>query len=142
MTGPEPSARTIILTRVDVPGVDTEELAADDLGEGQFVIRSIPFVDTHLALGDIVACVRVDGRWCVDSVTARGGNSTLRVLPGAVDVVSPLEKLGCRVEVGPAGLIAVNVGPDAPVSGIEEWLTGLAAEGLIDVSPGYLASRE
>ncbi len=141
MAEARPGARSIILTRVDVPGVDTEELAADELGGGQFVVRSIPFVDTRLALGDLVACVLVGGRWHVDSVTVRGGNSTLRILPGAVDVVSPLERLGCRVEAGPAGLIAVSIGPDAPGSGIAEWLTGLAGEGLIDVSPGYTAGR-
>lgn len=142
MSEPASAHRTVILTRGAAPGVISEELAADELGGGHFLIRSIPFVDTRIALGDIVSCRLVDARWQIDSVTARGGNSTLRILPGAVDVVSPLERLGCRVESGPAGLLAVNLGPDAPREGIEEWLSGLVESGLVDMRPGYTAERD
>lgn len=128
-----------ILTSVDAPGVDTEELAARDLGGGLFVVDSIPFLDTSLALGDIVGCVLIDGRWHVDIVSVRGGNSTLRILPHGIDVVSPLLGLGCRVEEGPGGVLAVSVGPDAPASGLSEWLESLAEDGLIDLAPGYTA---
>ncbi len=132
-----------ILTRVDRPGVETEELAARAVGEGRFIITSIPFMDTDLALGDIVDCVHVNGDWHVDSVVVRGGNSTLRILPtGLVDVVSPLLAAGCRVEQGPAGLLAVSVGPDAPYLGITAWLEGLVEAGLIDLAPGYTAGED
>lgn len=127
-----------ILTAV---GEGTEELAAKELGGGRFVIDSIPFLDTSLALGDIVACVLIDGRFHVDAVTLRGGNSTLRILPHGIDVVSPLLGLGCRVEEGPAGLIAVSYGPDAPGEGLTEWLESLAADGLVDLAPGYVAGQ-
>lgn len=128
-----------ILTHVDAPGVDTEELAAKDIGGGLFVIDSIPLLDTELALGDIVQCVLVGERWHVDAVSVRGGNSTLRILPYGIDVVSPLLGLGCRVEEGPAGVLAVSVGPDAPALGLTDWLESLAADGLIDLAPGYTA---
>lgn len=129
-----------IITHVDRPGVDTEELAARSLGEGRFIISSIPFTDTGLALGDIVDCVQLNGAWHVDTVVVRGGNSTLRILPnGPVDVSGPLLGAGCRVERGPVGLLAVSVGPDAPYHGILAWLEGLAEDGLLDLSPGYTA---
>ena len=131
---------TRIITRVDRAGVDTEELRARPVGEGRFIVSSIPFTDVDLALGDIVDCVRVDGEWHVDSVVVRGGNSTLRILPaGPVDVAGPLLDAGCRVEQGPAGLLAVSIGPDGPYQGITAWLEGLVEAGLIDLSPGYTA---
>lgn len=128
-----------IFTTVDAPGVDSEELRAKELSDSQFVVDSIPFVDNGLALGDIVYCVAVNGQMFVDSVVVRGGNSTLRILPHGVDVVSPLLSLGCRVEEGPAGVLAVSYGPDAPGEGLNEWLETLAADGLIDLAPGYVA---
>lgn len=116
-----------------------EQLAARALGGEHYVITSIPFLDVELALGDIVSCRVVDGDLHVDAVSVRGGNSTLRVLPHGVDVVSPLLGLGARLEQGPAGLVAVSLGPEAPAEGISAWLEGLADEGLIDLAPGYTA---
>lgn len=123
-----------ILTTVDIPGVDSEELAARDLGGGHFVVESIPFVDTSLALGDIVACVSVAGRNHVDRVVVHGGNSTLRVLPSFIDVASPLVQLGCRVEEGPAGLLAVSIPPDGPGEGVQAWLEDLREQNLIELA--------
>ncbi|AWB83049.1 hypothetical protein C3B44_10480 [Corynebacterium yudongzhengii] len=117
----------------------SEELAALPAGGNAFVVDSIPFLDTTVALGDIVACVEVEGRLHVDKVLLRGGNSTLRIHAPEVDVVSPLLNLGLRVEQGPAGLVAVALGPDAPAHGLEEWLGGLVDQGLIRVAYGYQA---
>lgn len=128
--------RVVIVTHTKA---GREELAARALGGDLYVVSSIPFLDTNLALGDIVACVLVDDRPHVDAVSMRGGNSTLRILPNGVDVVSPLLGMGCRVEEGPAGLIAVSLGPDAPFEGATAWLESLAEGGLIDLAPGYTA---
>ena len=71
---------TTILTRVAMPGVENEQLAAHNLGGNHFVVASVPFVDVSLAVGDIVECVRVGGNWHVDRVLVRGGASTMRIL--------------------------------------------------------------
>lgn len=131
--------RVRVLTRIDQPGVDSEQLYARPVGEKIYVVDSIPFIDTHLALGDIVECVRVNGVLHVDRVVVRGGNSTVRILAEGVDVVSPLIGLGLRVEEGPAGLVAVAVSPGDPVEGLRAWLETLAGQGLVQVAPGYTA---
>lgn len=131
-----------IITRIDHPGLDSEELAAQPVSGSAYVVDSIPFVDTHLAVGDIVECVSVDGVLHVDRVLVRGGNSTLRILPEGVDVVSPLVGLGVRVEEGPAGLVAVSVAPGDPIEGIQQWLDSLSERGLVHVSPGYQATLD
>ncbi|GAB3946189.1 DUF4265 domain-containing protein [Corynebacterium tapiri] len=126
-------------TVVATCGSTKEELRARALGQGRFVLTSIPFVCADVALGDIVACVKVAQRWHVDRVEVRGGNSTLRILPHGVDVASPLLQLGLAVEEGPAGVIAVNVGPDDPREGLMEWLEQLREQEVVEVSPGYWA---
>lgn len=128
---------TSIFVHVGEAGVDSEELAADELGQGRFVVTSAPFVDKTLARGDIVDAVSMDGRWHVVDVAVRGGNSTLRILPGNVDVITPLLRLGLHVEQGPAGLVAVSLGPTDPINGLMNWL----AEAGVDVSPGYLSEK-
>ncbi|WKD58228.1 hypothetical protein CAPI_08505 [Corynebacterium capitovis DSM 44611] len=133
---------TTIITRVAVPGVDNERLAAHQLGDDKFVVASVPFVDTTLALGDIVECVRVDGQFHVDRVLVRGGASTVRILPGEelpTDIASTLLAFGCQVEMGPGGMLAASIGADCPREGITEWLDGLEDDGVIQQAPGYTA---
>ena len=72
-------ATTTILTRVAIPGVESEQLQAHQIGPNHFVVASVPFVDTTLAMGDIVECVTVGGAFHVDRVVVRGGASTVRV---------------------------------------------------------------
>ena len=132
---------TTILTRVAVPGVESEQLEAHQIGERHFVVASVPFVDTTLALGDIVECVLVGGAYHVDSVVVRGGASTIRVLSeeDADDIAATLLAFGCRVELGPGGMLAASIGADCPREGITEWLGGLEAQGAIQLAPGYMA---
>ncbi|MCT1413932.1 DUF4265 domain-containing protein [Corynebacterium sanguinis] len=134
---------TMIITRVAVPGVENEQLAAHQLGPNTFVVASVPFVDTTLALGDIVECVLVNRCYHVDRVIVRGGSSTVRIMPtneySNDDIAETLLALGCRVELGPGGMLAASIGPDCPREGIMEWLDGLEAEGVIEQAPGYTA---
>ena len=55
------------------------------------------------------------------------------------DIAETLLALGCRVELGPGGMLAASIGPDCPREGIMEWLDGLEAEGVIEQAPGYTA---
>lgn len=137
---------TTILTRVAIPGVESEQLEAHQIGDNHFVVASVPFVDTTLALGDIVECVTVGGQFHVDRVLVRGGASTVRVLPedadpempnaAGDDIAETLLAFGCRVELGPGGMLAASI---CPREGITEWLDGLARDGVIQVAPGYMA---
>lgn len=157
---------TTILTRVAVPGVESEQLEAHQIGDNHFVVASVPFVDTTLALGDIVECVSVGGAFHVDRVIVRGGASTVRILPESAgfddnfagdfdpeydtdyaydgdqdsqDIAATLLAFGCRVEIGPGGMLAASIGADCPREGITEWLDGLAEDGVIQLAPGYMA---
>ena len=136
---------TMITTRVALPGVDDEQLAAHQLAGNHFVVASVPFVDTALAMGDIVECVTVGGAFHVDRVVVRGGASTVRVLPEDPEGLDPDEiagtllAFGCRVELGPGGMLAASIGADCPREGITEWLSGLEEQGTIQLAPGYMA---
>ncbi|WP_342318518.1 DUF4265 domain-containing protein [Corynebacterium mayonis] len=133
---------TTIITRVAVPGIENEQLAAHQLGGNKFVVASVPFVDTTLALGDIVECVVLNRQYHVDRVLLRGGASTVRILPNEEqpqDIAETLLAFGCRVEMGPGGMLAASIGADCPREGITQWLDGLEDEGVIQLAPGYTA---
>jgi len=133
---------TTITTRVALPGVENEQLAAQQLTGNHFVVASVPFVDTALALGDIVECVLVGGQFHVDRVVVRGGASTIRILPETEEphqIAETLLAFGCRVELGPGGMLAASIGADCPREGIMEWLDGLESDGAIQQAPGYMA---
>ena len=133
---------TTITTRVALPGVENEQLAAQQLTGNHFVVASVPFVDTALALGDIVECVLVGGQFHVDRVVVRGGASTIRILPETEEphqIAETLLAFGCRVELGPGGMLAASIGADCPREGIMDWLDGLESDGAIQQAPGYMA---
>ena len=119
------------------PETITEELKASQVGEGLFVVESVPFVDTSVALGDIVECKKVDSHWHINRVVSRGGNATWRIHAPGVDVVTPLLNMDVHVEVGPGSLCAISLSPDSPTAGIVHWLEELQDQGLIDLAPGY-----
>ena len=72
----------------------------------------------------------------------RGGASTVRILPETEhphQIAETLLGFGCRVELGPGGMLAASIGADCPRDGIIEWLDGLESEGAIQQAPGYMA---
>ena len=78
-------------------------------------------------------------------MVVRGGASTVRVLPEDPEGLDPDEiagtllAFGCRVELGPGGMLAASIGADCPREGITEWLSGLEEQGTIQLAPGYMA---
>lgn len=117
--------------------MENELLAGHQLSGNHFVVASVPFLDTSLALGDIVECVTVGGQFHVDRVVVRGGASTVRILPATeapLQLAETLLAFGCRVEMGPGGMLAASIGPDAPKDGIREWLEGLETQGIISLA--------
>lgn len=132
-----------LLAAVDIAGVDSEEIAAELLNDGHYIVRSVPVMAEGIALGDIVACVVVDGRLHIDRVIIAGGNTTLRVLvesPLIDQLLSQLESLGCRVEQPLPGLLAINLPPDSPGEGVRAYLEGLASDGHVQIAPGDITA--
>ncbi|MCQ4621749.1 DUF4265 domain-containing protein [Corynebacterium sp. CCUG 71335] len=128
---------TTITTRVALPGVENEELAAHDIGGGHFVVASVPFLDTSINVGDIVECVKVGGQLHVNKTVVKGGAETVRILiqePGPTDIPETLLAFGCRVEIGPGGMLGASISMDAPRDGIRDWLDGLEAQGIISLA--------
>lgn len=129
----------IVLAPVALPGVESEELAADPLGGGHYVLRSIPVVAEGLALGDIISCVMIDERPHVDSVVVPGGNTTLRLLVGTPFLPALRQRLaamGCHLEHPLPDMLVLNLAPDAPGEGIRAYLTDLAEQGIVQIVPG------
>lgn len=128
---------TTIYARTLIPGVENEELAAHDLGGGHFVVASVPFLAPGLNVGDIVECVRVGGQLHINQTVVEGGAETVRILvqePGPHDIAETLLAFGCRVEMGPGGMLGASISADAPKDGIREWLEGLESQGIISLA--------
>ena len=89
--------------------------------------------------------VRAAGDSTDTEVVVRGGASTVRVLPedpesqDPNEIASTLLAFGCRVELGPGGMLAASIGADCPREGITQWLAGLEEQGAIQLAPGYMA---
>lgn len=124
---------------LDLPGMESEQLAALPLGGGRFLISSIPLLSRELALGDIVEARRVDEILEFRALLVPGGNRTLRLLvetPFIDQLLARLEQLGCRVEHPLPGVLAVNIAPDTPQEGLSAHLEDLAEQGLLQFAPG------
>lgn len=133
------SACTVIARVEPAPGrpagVSSESLVTWDIGGGQYVIRSIPVVATHLTHGDIVACSGCDGRLFADDLVLHGVGRTIRMLvdenhpgagPGLRDRLAvQLTRSGCVVEKLGNHILAIGVGPDVDSGDIgtfcESW---------------------
>ena len=112
--------------RAQVGPKRAEMLFADPLGGDRYRLRSIPFLATGLALGDIVEAR--DGH--LVGVLEPGGHRTVRLRlnwhPTPEEFAplwAPLAALGCVCESSSAGLLAVDVPPGIPDSALasDDW---------------------
>lgn len=145
MSNSAPAAnRHVLRVPLDVPGVESEQLAVEPLGGGHFLVLSIPAVASDPALGDVVRARPVDEILEFTGVAVPGGNRTLRVLVDAplIDQLHPrLEALGCRVDNPVPELLAVNIPPDAPGEGIRAYLQELVDSGQVHLAPGDVGGQ-
>lgn len=121
-SAPHPSARLVTAHAEGASAVGSENLVAGDLGGGNFVIRSVPVIATHLAYGDIVFCTEQEGTLVVRDVVVPGGGVTFRLLvtddrqadrPELRECIAQqLVESGCAVERMGHHVLAVGVGPD------------------------------
>lgn len=119
---------------LEVPGVESEEVGAQPLASGYFLVTTLPAVAQDCALGDVVRADFVDEILEFREVAVAGGNTTLRVLVDAVaadHVRAQLESLGLYVEAPMPELLTVNIAPDSPAHGVELLLDDLHAQGVI-----------
>ena len=100
-------------------GSATESLWVDPIGNGKYVIENTPFYFFGVSYQDVVLGQERNGELTFDSVLARGGHSTYRIIVvdrgGFEQYWQPLADMGCTYEGGPNGLLAVDVPPRADI---------------------------
>jgi Domain of unknown function (DUF4265) len=120
-------------------GVDAENLWAEDLGRGRFVVDGIPFYVYGVSNRDTVAASMIDDRLCFDKVVDRGGHSTYRVLvkddagSSGADFNSlweQLKGLACSCEVARRRWIAIDVPAHADADAVYGILESGQASGV------------
>ena len=112
-------------------GVDAENLWAEGLGRGRFVVDSIPLYVYGVSNRDTVAASVIDDRLCFDEVVDRGGHSTYRVLvkddagyTGAEfkSLWEQLKGLTCSCEVARRRWVAIDVPANADADAVSGFL--------------------
>lgn len=102
-----------------------------------FVLDSIPFFAREATFQDVVRAVRDDGHLWFEKVVQPSGNSLIRLVfffPDRIaDVRDALSALGCSTELlRDRQLVAVNVPREAPLSGVQAYVTQQASAGVLD----------
>lgn len=143
------SVRTVTACLDDAPGrpagVACESLVTWDIGGGNYVIRSVPVVATHLTHGDIVSCSESRAGLVVDELVLHGGSTTIRLLvddehtgekPGLRErLAGQLLVSGCVVERIGNHILAVGVGPDVDSGDIGTLCDAWEDAGAVRVLP-------
>ena len=132
------------------PPHDSEELDAEPLDAGDYIIRSVPVWARDLSREDRVATVVVDGRRYVDRIIEDGGHTTVRVVLFSQD---PTSEETCLAELdhgvrdaGAAfgtppfpGLWPIDVPPRAKFRRLEALLERGRDRGWWDIEYGTVA---
>lgn len=142
---PLPTDRTTAVRTVTAHlDAASESLVTWDIGGGNYVIRSVPVVATHLTHGDIVSCSEREGMLVVDDLVLHSGSTTIRLVVGDHPVEKPglRERLagqlivsGCVVERIGNHILAVGVGPDVDAGDIGTLCDAWEDAGVVKVLP-------
>lgn len=129
----KPSARGRFLVKLAVEldqngnswhSYGAESMWAEDLGQGRYRLRNVPFATYGLSNEDVVRAELRAGQLMVTGVVIRGGHSTYRlILKSGTDAKSPrfeehwkqLERLGCTYESTEDRILAIDVPPTADI---------------------------
>ena len=145
-TAPSPGDRVKVVFRLErdvdgYPPEDVESLWGLRRPDG-ILIDNIPFFVRGIALGDTVGVTSApDGALEFCGMVRGGGHSTYRVLvlrnevEAISEVMSELIGLGLAVEED-AGLLAVDVPPGIPVSGVLDYFEEGINAGRWEVEEG------
>ncbi len=125
------------------PPVAHESAWAVDLGDGRFLIDSIPFFARAATLGDTITAHEEGGALQYSATLARSGNSLLRVVyfdgTEPAEIRSPLSNLGCSTELNAAHhLIAVSVPAEVRLEDVRACLAAGFASGRWDYEEAIL----
>jgi hypothetical protein len=127
-------------------GHATETIWAEDLGKGQFRVRSVPFFANGLSAEDIVRVQDEDGFPVVVGVDIHSGHSTYRLfLRDGLDIDDiaflqhwkKLERLGCSFERATQRLFGVDVPPQAEISAVYRLFEEGEVAGVWDFEEGH-----
>lgn len=121
--------------------VESEELSVEKLGHDQFLVTSIPLFTQEVALGDIVLAREVDEILEFRGVFLPGNNQTIRLLVDDIHldyVAAQLTALGVQLINPLPGVLAFNLAPHAPRTGIYEYLSDLKEQGIAIFGQGDL----
>lgn len=108
-------------------GVDSENLWAQVLGNGNFRIDNTPFYVYGVSCCDEVSAVPCDGRLCFEMIKSRSGHSTYRLFLSEKGIKetestnrfwSRLEELGCKRELGGRRVMSIDVSPECDIFAI------------------------
>lgn len=134
------------LAQVDgYPPVATESMWAQPTDTvNEYVIDNIPFFFTFATLGDrITSVVDEDGTLWYESTVEPSDNSLIRVLlflAAKLDEVrAALRERGCEVEtMASHKLLAVNIPKDARLVDVQEYLSMMADQDVLDYEEAIL----
>ena len=117
----------------------------------EFRIESVPFFLKNVSLGDVVRAKNTEleegSIFRFDSVVARGGHNTYRLLlttkrPDDPDfTVNELIKRGLAVEEENGNFLAVDVPPSVDQQAIDEYLVAQTNLGRWELQDGYLRTN-
>jgi uncharacterized protein DUF4265 len=120
-------------------GVEAENLWAEDLGLGRYVIDNIPLYVYGVSNQDTVTAALIGNRLCFDKVVERGGHSTYRVLlkdeagygsTAFQDYWQRLRVLNCSQEVARRRWVAIDVPGNSNADAVYEILELGEANGV------------
>lgn len=123
------------------PPVSREDIPCNQIAEGQYRLRGIPFYARAIARDDVVKASPKNGRLEFIEVCDRAEAATVRAIVYQPDKVAAVRKslgfLGCDTAVNDLGkLVAIHVPSFVPYGPIRDYLECQAKEGVL----GYEAS--
>lgn len=117
------------------PPVGYESAWVVDLGEGRFLVDSIPFFAREATLGDTITAAEENGELRYADTIERSGNSLFRVVyfegTDPSEIRRALSSLGCSTELNDVHrLIAVNVPAEVRLKDVRAY-----------IEPGFSSGR-
>ena len=122
------------------PPAESEGLWAEPLGGDLYRLDNTPWFAFNVAADDVIEARRdADGVLWFVQVQERGGHTVVRVIPhsdgplggdrqGVLDVFEALG-VGAEGMSSPVNMVALDIGPDAPLSSVKSLLASGESDG-------------
>jgi len=123
---------------------EAEWVWVEDVGNGRFTLRNVPYYGYGLSSDDIVRVELRDGLPEIVEVVARGGHSTYRLIAkggfeseAARKILKALTDLGCDVERNTTSHWAIDVPPQTDVYAVYDLLEKGERSGVFEFEEGH-----